>query len=116
MKMFPKELLCICFVGISVAPPPPRSPRVNHLLNGLNLNEYNGMLTSEEIDLPVLAQLSALAQHAPQSNGYLRFMLFDNVYLQTYFVFESKSTCTTFKWLFLVCAPFQCESSNLFRF
>ena len=50
------------------------------------------------------------------SNGSLRFVLFYDVYLQTYFVFESKSTCTTFKWLFLVCAPFQCESSNLFRF
>ena len=56
--MFLKELLCICFVGISVVPPPPLSPRVNHLLNGLNLNEYNGLMTSEEIDLPVLAQLT----------------------------------------------------------
>ena len=84
--------------------------------SAVDLNEYNGMLTSEEIDLPVLAQLSALAQHAPQSNGYLRFMLFDNVYLQTYFVFESKSTCTTFKWLFKVPANLQCVSSNTFRF
>ena len=55
-------------------------------------------------------------QHAQQSNGYSRFMLFYYVYLQVYFVFESKSTCTTFKWLFKVRALFQCVSSNLFRF
>ena len=56
--MFLRELLCICLVGISVAPPPPLSPRVNHLLNQFNLNEYNGLMINEEIDLPVLAQLS----------------------------------------------------------
>ena len=48
--------------------------------------------------------------------SYSRFMLFYYVYLQVYFVFESKSTFTTFKWLFKVRALFQCVSSNLFRF
>ena len=55
-------------------------------------------------------------QHAQQSNGYSRFMLFYYVYLQTYLLFESKSTFTAFKWLFKVRALFQCVSSNLFRF
>ena len=43
-------------------------------------------------------------------------MLFYNVYLQIYFVFESKSTYTTFKWLFKVRALLQCVSSNIFLF
>lgn len=54
--MIVKSLLGICLLGISLAPPP-LSPRVNHLLLKLNLNEYNGLMTLEEIDLPVLAQL-----------------------------------------------------------
>ena len=41
---------------------------------------------------------------------------FFNVNLQTYFVFESKLTFTTFKWLFKVCALLQCVSSNIFPF
>ena len=55
-------------------------------------------------------------QHSQHSNGSLRFVLFFNVYLQTYFVFESKLTFTTFKWLFKVCALLQCVSSNIFPF
>ena len=38
-------------------------------------------------------------QHAQHSNGSFWFVLFFNVNLQTYFVFESKLTYTTFIWL-----------------
>ena len=55
-------------------------------------------------------------QHAQHSNGSFWFVLFFNVNLQTYFVFESKLTFTTFKWLFKVRALFRCVSSNLFHF
>ena len=34
------------------------SPRVGKLLIDLDLNQYNNLLIEEEIDLPVLAQLS----------------------------------------------------------
>ena len=55
-------------------------------------------------------------QHAQHSNGSSRFLLIDNVYLQIHSVFESKSTCTTFKWLFKVHALLQCVSSNTLLF
>ena len=55
-------------------------------------------------------------QHAQHSNGSFWFVLLFNVNLQTYFVFESKLTFTTFKWLFKVCALLQCVSSNIFPF
>ena len=41
-----------------LAPPPSISPRVGKLLIDLDLNQYNNLLIEEEIDLPVLAQLS----------------------------------------------------------
>ena len=44
-------------VGVSFAPPP-LSPRVGNLLNDLNLNDYHDLMFEQEIDLPVLAQLS----------------------------------------------------------
>ena len=107
----------ICEIS-STRPKVSQSVEVNLLecSSAVDLNEYNGMLTSEDIDLPVLAQLSALAQHAPQSNGSSRFILIDNVYLQIHSIFESKSTCTTFKWLFKVHALLQCVSSNTLLF
>ena len=55
-------------------------------------------------------------QHAQHSNGSSRFLLIYNVYLQIHSVFESKSTCTTFKWLFKVHALLQCVSSNTLLF
>ena len=55
-------------------------------------------------------------QHAQHSNGSFWFVLLFNVNLQTYFVFESKLTFTTFKWLFKVCALLQCVSSKFFLF
>ena len=39
-------------VGVSFA------PRVGNLLNDLNLNDYHDLMFEQEIDLPVLAQLS----------------------------------------------------------
>ena len=50
--------ICLFLVGVCLAPPPPISPRVGKLLLDLELNQYNNLLTEEEIDLPVLAQLS----------------------------------------------------------
>ena len=54
--------ICLFLVGVCLAPPPlpppPISPRVGKLLFDLELNQYNNLLTEEEIDLPVLAQLS----------------------------------------------------------
>ena len=44
-------------VGVSFAPLP-LSPRVGNLLNDLNLNDYHDLMFEQEIDLPVLAQLS----------------------------------------------------------
>ena len=55
-------------------------------------------------------------QHAQHSNGSLKFVLFYNMYLQIHSVFESKSTCTAFKWLFKVHALLQCVSSNILLF
>ena len=49
--------VCLLLVGVSFAPPP-LSPRVGNLLNDLNLNDYNDLMLEQEIDLPVLAQLS----------------------------------------------------------
>ena len=39
-------------------PAPPGSPRVGHLLHTLQLDEYMELMTEEEIDLPVLAQMT----------------------------------------------------------
>ena len=37
---------------------PPGSPRVGHLLHTLQLEEYMELMTEEEVDLPVLAQMT----------------------------------------------------------
>ena len=37
---------------------PPGSPRVGHLLHTLQLDEYMELMTEEEVDLPVLAQMT----------------------------------------------------------
>ena len=50
--------ICLFLVGFCLAPPPSISPRVGKLLIDLDLNQYNNLLIEEEIDLPVLAQLS----------------------------------------------------------
>ena len=50
--------ICLFLVGFCLAPPPSISPRVGKLLTDLDLNQYNNLLIEEEIDLPVLAQLS----------------------------------------------------------
>ena len=47
-------LLTLLFVG-HLAPPP---PSLDGVLNHLGLTQYSQLLESEEIDLPILAQLS----------------------------------------------------------
>ena len=55
-------------------------------------------------------------QHAQHSNDSPRFLLIHHVNLQTYFVFESKSTFTIFKWLFKVVLFFNLNLQTYFVF
>ena len=47
--------LCLLFVGLALAPPP---PSLDGVLRGLNLQQYSQLMAEQEIDLPILAQLS----------------------------------------------------------
>ena len=47
--------LGLLLVGLVLAPPP---PNLDGVLRGLNLQQYSQLMVEQEIDLPILAQLS----------------------------------------------------------
>ena len=59
--IFTKAICLLVLMSNSFAPrprAPPGSPRVGHLLHTLQLDEYMELMTEEEVDLPVLAQMT----------------------------------------------------------
>ena len=59
--IFTKAICLLVLMSNSFAPrprAPPGSPRVGHLLHTLQLEEYMELMTEEEVDLPVLAQMT----------------------------------------------------------
>ena len=59
--IFTKAICLLVLLSNSFAPrprAPPGSPRVGHLLHTLQLDEYMELMTEEEVDLPVLAQMT----------------------------------------------------------